>query len=248
MEKRSHLPKFTRRELLIGSTALAAGILATLGGVVAVEQMTQKERLSPLTPESGDAESHLVIEWLPDTVSRWKPKIEMYSHEYAIDPNLLAIMMTVESGGDPHADSGAAKGLMQITDGTAGDIASKYLRRARRDSDADLTNPDTSIEFGAAYIRFLIDEFGNPDQGPSWDETVSLVAAGYNGGPGAAERYRVDKWKGLEKYAQETFSYTRYVRVMWQERHDPLSFTYRYWYDTANGKALVENATHYKLP
>jgi hypothetical protein len=248
MEKIPRMPRFSRRELLIGSTALAAGILVTLGGVAAVEQMNQKDRLSPLTPENGDAESKLVIEWLPDTVSRWKPKIETYSHDYEIDPNLLAIMMTIESGGDPHADSGSAKGLMQISKGTAGDIAAKYLRRTHRDSDADLTNPDTSIEFGAAYIRYLIDEFGNPDQGPSWDETVTLVAAGYNGGPGAAQHYQEAKWKGLEDYAHETFTYARYVRVMWQERHDPLSFTYRYWYDTANGKALVENASRYKLP
>lgn len=219
----------------------------TLGGVAAIEKISQKEPLAPLTPENGNAESHLVVEWLPTTVSRWKPKIETYSHDYDIDPNLLAIMMTIESGGDPNANSGAAKGLMQITDPTARDIVSKHLRREYRSTDADLTNPDTSIEFGAAYIRYLIDQFGNPDQGPSWDETVTLVAAGYNGGPGAAAHYRDDKWKGLENYAHETFSYARYVRVMWQERHDPLSFTYRYWYDTANGKALIENAAHYKL-
>ncbi len=245
MEELPRHPKYSRREILIGSAALTAGVLAALGGVSIFEHMSHNE-LSPLKPENGEAQSNLVIEWLPETVSRWKPQIEKYSNEYAIDPNLLAIMMTIESGGDPNADSGVAKGLMQITDPTAKDIADRLLNHTK--TGYDLKNPETSIEFGSAYIHSLINEFGNPNQGPSWDETVSLVAAGYNGGPTAARAYRDEKWKGLENYDRQTLNYTRYVRVMWQERHDPLSFTYRYWYDTANGEALVKNAEKYKMP
>jgi soluble lytic murein transglycosylase-like protein len=230
--------------MLIGAAGIfAVGALAGGLGVAAFERISQD---SPLKPESGDAQSNLVIEWLPDTVKRWKSQIEKYSSMYEIDPNLLAIMMTVESGGDPAADSGVAQGLMQITKPTADDIAKKYLKVEK--TDFDLKTPETSIEFGAAYVRYLVGEFGDASQGPSWDETVSLVAAGYNGGPGGAIAYRDHKWKGLEEYAQQTFNYTRYVRVMWQERHDDKSFAYRFWYEQGNGQALVKDAEKYAAP
>jgi hypothetical protein len=246
IEEESHMRKISRREILIGATSLSLGVLATVGGVTLFERMKNNQEVLPLTPGYGDAEKNLVIEWLPGTVKRWKPQIEKYSSEYEIDPNLLAIMMTVESGGDPNADSGVAKGLMQVTDLTARDINDRLI--ANKKNEYDLKDPDVSIEFGAVYVRYLIDQFGDADQGPSWDETVSLVAAGYNGGPTAAKLYRDKKWQGLEGYDLQTLNYTRYVRVMWQERHDPLSFTYRYWHDTANGKALVNNAEKYRLP
>lgn len=243
MEQQPKKPKFTRREALIGAAAFSAGILSALGGAAIVERI--KEVAEP-KPEIGKAESNLVIEWLPATVSRWKPQIEKYGNSYQIDPNLLAIMMTVESGGDPRADSGVAKGLMQVTDPTAGDIAKRYLHNER--ANYDLLDPETSIEFGAAYMRYLIYRFGNVSQGPSWDETVRLVAAGYNGGPGGALAYQNDKWKGLADYDRQTLNYVRYVNVMWQERHDPLSFAYRHWHDTGNGQALVRNAEKYVMP
>lgn len=241
-ERDRHLAnKLSRRELIIGIGALSLGVAAALGGTVALEQI-MNERNHPLTPENGDASSHLEIAWLPDTVKHWQPEIEKYSAEYNIDPNLIAIMMTVESGGDPHADSGVAKGLMQITDPTAADIAQRILPTKR--DHYDLTDPNTSIEFGAAYVRYLIDQVGQPSQGPSWDDTVILVAAGYNGGLSASHAYEQRGWQGLQDYDkdQQAFRYARYVHVMWQERHDPLSFAYRNWYDVGNGKALVDEA------
>lgn len=244
-ERLSKKLKPTRRELLVGTAALSLGILSTLVGVNVAERLAN-EHNHPLAPESGYAERHLAVAWLPDTVKRWQPKIEQYAGKYDIDPNLIAIIMTVESGGDPRADSGAAKGLMQITDPTASDIAHRILKE-KRDT-YDLHDPDTSIEFGAAYLRYLANEVGDASQGPSWDETVTLISAGYNGGLKAADAYRDHKWQGLTDYDQQTLHYARYVHVMWQERHDPLSFAYRYWYDTANGKALVDKAEQYKLP
>lgn len=239
-----------RRDVLVGtSLLLGAGAMVGFFGGKALEPARQEQvpQDSPLKPEDGEAQSSLVIEWLPDTVKRWKPQIEKYSNEYEVDPNLLAIMMTIESGGDPHADSGAAKGLMQVTDKTAEDIAAMYLKNTV--TKFDITDPETNIEFGAAYVRYLINRFGNADQGPSWDETVTLVAASYNGGPdGGGKTYRDNKWAGLEAYDRQTLNYARYVRVMWQERHDPRSFTYYYWREIAKGQALIDNAEKYHLP
>lgn len=240
-ERHRHSYHMTRREMLVGATALSMGVLMSLVGVNVSERLAA-ERNHPLTPENGSAENHLTVTWLPDSVKRWQSKIEQQSAAYDIDPNLVAIMMTVESGGDPNADSGVARGLMQITDPAAKDIAHRLLK-TKRDT-YDLRDPDTSIEFGAAYIRYLVNEVGNPAQGPSWDETVIQVAAGYNGGLTASKAYQQHGWQGLEEYDkdQQAYRYARYVHVMWQERHDPLSFAYRNWYEAGNGKALVDKA------
>jgi hypothetical protein len=234
--------RLRRREVLIGALVLfGAGAAAGGIGVSAFERQFQE---LPLKPEHGDAESNLTVQWLPETVSRWKPQIEKYSRNYDIDPNLTAILMTLESGGDPNASSGVANGLMQITDLRAGDINSKYLHE-KRDS-YDLKDPETNIEFGVANIKALVNEFGGSEQGPSWDTTVALVAAGYNGGEGAANDYFKGGLQGL-KY-QETYTYVRYATTMWRERHDDKSFAYRSWYDQGNGQALVRNAETYQLP
>lgn len=242
-EEGVRMRKISRREVLVGLTGLSLGALAALNGMTLYERLHSQEA-RPLAPGYGDAQNQLAIEWLPNTVKRWRPQIEKYGKEYQVDPNLLAIIMTIESGGDPNAESGVAKGLMQITDPTAGDIAKRYLHQPL--TAYDLKKPETSIEFGAAYAHYLIDQLGDANQGPSWDETVTLIAAGYNGGLKAAHAYEAKKWQGLEEYDHQTFGYARYVRVMWQERHDPLSFTYRYWYDTAHGDALVKGAENYK--
>lgn len=232
-----------RREILLGATALSFGVFMTL---IATNVVSRLESGSiALSPGNGTAEGRLTTAWLPETVTRWRPAIEKYATKYHVDPNLIAIIMTVESGGDPHASSGVAKGLMQVTDPTAGDIAHRILKEKR--ATYDLYEPDTSIEFGAAYIRYLTDQLGDVSQGPSWDETVILVSAGYNGGLAASRAYRLHGWQGLADYDTQTLNYARYVHVMWAERHDPLSFSYRYWHDAANGSHLIEQASKYKI-
>src|ERR1700744_4311909 len=64
--------------------------------------------------------------WLPSTVTYWDKTINEMGKRYNIDPNLIAIIMTMESGGDASAKSNDnAVGLMQITPLAAKDIASK---------------------------------------------------------------------------------------------------------------------------
>jgi len=127
----------------------------------------------------------VTIPWLPDSVRRWDDLINEMSKKYNIDANAIAIVMTIESGGYSKAGSSAdAQGLMQVTPPTAKDIAAKYLKKPA--SSYDLMDPRTSVEFGSAYLAYLRKNFGSYKQGPSWNETVELIAAGYNGGPGAA--------------------------------------------------------------
>ncbi len=193
-----------------------------------------RSQATPLKP----AASSITILWIPATVRRWQAPIVAMSKRYNIDPNLLAILMTMESGGDPKADSGEAQGLMQITPATASDIASKFLLKPVKTY--NLNDPTTSIEFGAAYLSYLRDQFGTNAQGPSWDYTVELVAAGYNGGPGAAND--LEQGKGLTD--TQTVVYSRDALNMWRERNAKDSPTYDRWLERGGSDLITAANTN----
>ena len=208
---------------------LVIGVLITL---VCFETINLIHRAQvPLKPES----STITIPWLPSSVKRWQGPIDSMSKKYNVDPNLIAIIMVLESGGYSKANSGEAQGLMQITPLTAKDIASKYIKQPVKTY--NIWNTNTNIEFGTAYLALLRKEFGNVDQGPSWDSTVELVAAGYNGGPGAANR--LEEGKGLTD--TQTVIYSRDAFNMWRERHSSDSPTYDRWLERG-GSTLIDLA------
>lgn len=182
-------------------------------------------------PASGS----LTIGWLPSTVTRFRSDIETQARRYNIDPDFVAIIMTLESGGYTEADSGQATGLMQVTPYTASDIAQKYLLQPTKKY--DLQQPGTNIEFGVAYLAHLRNVFCDYKDGPTWDSCVELVAAGYNGGPGAANQLFLGN--GLK--ATETVIYSRNAFNMWRERNAKTSPTYDRWCD-AGGQSLIDVA------
>lgn len=184
----------------------------------------------PLRPQSDT----ITARWIPATVKHWSGPIDEMAKKYDIDPNLLAIVMTIESGGYSRANSGQATGLMQITPLTAKDIASKYLKDPV--TKYNLYDPKTSIEFGAAYLSYLRDTFGTPKQGPDWTNTVELVAAGYNGGPGAAAD--LEYGRGLTDV--QTIVYSRDAFNMWRERNAKSSPTYDRWLERGGTKLIDE--------
>ena len=182
----------------------------------------------------------VTIAWLPSTVTRWNDKIIEQGKQYNVDPNIIAILITLESGGYTQADSGFAMGLMQIAPGTADDIAKKHLLAKREHF--NIKDPATNIEFGAAYIAYLRDTFCGNDFAPRHDYCVELVAAGYNGGPGAANAL----YKGQGLKAIETLSYSRDAMNMWRERGANESPTYTRWKDRG-GQDLIDKAEAEKL-
>jgi hypothetical protein len=216
---------------------LAVGALLTLGTLGVINMMKTKESPPPLEPPKPLAKAAgITIPWLPDTVRRWEPQIDEMAKKYNIDPNLIAILVTLESGGYAGAVSEAdAQGLMQITPPAAQDIAKKYLQEPR--TDYDLKDPSTNIEFGTAYVAHLRDEFGDPTQSPSWDYTVELVAAAYNGGPGSAGML----FRGQGLPSQQAVSYSRDVMNMWRERNAETSPTFNRWLERG-GQRLIDLA------
>ena len=97
----------------------------------------------------------------------------------ALDPAWVAAEIRAESIFDPQARSPAdARGLMQVLPSTGTTLA-RRLGITLAGADA-LYDADTNITLGTAYLRRLMDRFnGKP----------YLVIAGYNAGPGAANRW-----------------------------------------------------------
>jgi soluble lytic murein transglycosylase len=209
---------------------LVIGAVVVLAGVYMVNYV--KNTRVPLAPKS----TSITSPWIPSTVKQWNVPIQEMAKEYNVDPNLIAIIMTLESGGYSKASSDAgAQGLMQITPLTAKDIAAKFLKKPQ--TTYNLKDPRTNIEFGTAYLAYLRDTFGTPQQGPGWETTVELIAAGYNGGPGAAND--LERGHGLND--TETVVYSRDAYNMWRERNANKSPTYDRWLERG-GSALVDAA------
>lgn len=218
--------KLSKRDWIL----LLSGSLITLA-CVGVVRLVASHR-TPLPYQSTGINSP----WIPSTVKHWQSPIDEMSKKYDIDPNFVAIIMTMESGGYAKASSSAeAKGLMQITPVTGKDIAAKYLKKPV--NSYNLWDPRTNIEFGVAYLAYLRDTFGTAQQAPSWNTTAELVAASYNGGPLAA--LHLEEGKGL--HDAQTVVYSRDVFNMWRERHAGDSPTFDRWKDRG-GSILIDQA------
>lgn len=174
--------------------------------------------------------------WIPPTVTRWQQPLLQAAKTYNIDPSVLGIIMTLESGGYTKADSGQAQGLMQITPATAKEIAQKHLKQPR--NTYNIYDPATNIEFGAAYLAYLRDEFCDSRYRPTdWNGCIELIAAGYNGGPGAANAL----YKGQGLTDTQTVIYSRDAFNMWRERRAAASPTYDRWRERG-GQDLIDKA------
>jgi hypothetical protein len=211
-----------------------------LAGFVAVEAVAvvgpppPRMRLSDLRLAAAPATS-IEIDWLPDTVTRWQPLLLGAAREHGVDPELLAIVALVESGGDPDALSGSgAVGLMQVMPSTAVDIARQ--RGLSTFTVADLSDPALNVDMGAWYLARQLEAFGHP---AALDMTgsVGIAAAAYNGGPGHVQGHLAG-----EPLADETVAYRHWVAGMWSERRAPSSATFDAW-SKAGGWRLIESAS-----
>jgi len=103
--------------------------------------------------------------------------IRKYSTERDLDPYLVAALVAQESTFVPDIKSYAsAVGLMQLMSFTGRGMAKKL---GIRYSPAALTNPETNVRLGTAYLADKIKEFGD----------VHLALASYNAGESAVHRW-----------------------------------------------------------
>jgi len=110
----------------------------------------------------------------------YRPDVARAALENRIDPAWIFGVMRRESAYIRDIKSGAgAVGLMQLMPNTA-----KFVARLKGDADwrGDLTKAETNIDFGAFYLRHVMDKF---------DDHQVLATASYNAGP-----HRITQWLG----------------------------------------------------
>lgn len=101
---------------------------------------------------------------------QWDDMIQSVSARYGVDPHLVTAVIARESAGNPNAISPkGAKGLMQLMDGTAGDMGVRSV-----------FSPLDNINGGVRYLKMMLDTFSGNEE---------LALAAYNAGPGAVRRF-----------------------------------------------------------
>lgn len=90
------------------------------------------------------------------------PFVERHSRRFRVDPLMVLAVIQVESRFNPNAvsDQGAI-GLMQLQSATARDLAMEL--GVEWTGDELLYDPELNIELGCAYLRRLMDRFGDQD-------------------------------------------------------------------------------------
>jgi len=155
--------------------------LATLGR--GLGRATRPPTAAALPATQRGAESATVA----NRRARFERVINAYARVYGLSPELLHAVIRTESAYNHEAVSRAgAEGLMQLMPGTAARYGVK-----------DSFNPVENVRGGAAYLRDLLDLFG---------QDLRLALAGYNAGENAVIR----NGNQIPPYA-ETQNYVRQV-------------------------------------
>ncbi|MBF0885436.1 transglycosylase SLT domain-containing protein [Gluconobacter sphaericus] len=104
-----------------------------------------------------------------------------YPSNSTVPDGLIPAIIRQESGFDPDAISSAhAVGLLQLLPAAAKDVVRKGHLGHVNVSPAALTDPQTNLRIGTAYVSQLLERFGN---------VIPYALAAYNAGP-----HRVDLW------------------------------------------------------
>ena len=117
---------------------------------------------------------------------RYEDEITASAATHGVDPYLVAAVIRSESSWDPEASSHqGARGLMQLMPVTAQDMVAKGLVDGKRYSCENLEDPAINIEYGCAYLSYLMTYFNG---------ATDRAIAAYNAGMG-----NVDGWAKQDK-------------------------------------------------
>lgn len=128
----------------------------------------------------------------------YREVIEAAAVRHEVSPFLIASVIDAESDWETDAlSSVGAVGLMQVMPSTAEELAERGLVDPKRFPPEDLRVPRVNIEYGAAYLRYLVERY----------HEVEAALAAYNAGLA-----NVDQWaaRGGDIRAQIEFPATRH--------------------------------------
>ena len=142
--------------------------------------------------------------------------IRQQSREKEVDAALIAAVIFRESRFRDQTSPAGARGLMQITPGTAKEI--ERLSGGTEFELDDLADPDINIRYGTFYLAWLLDLY---------DDDVVAALAAYNAGPSNA-----DAWGGPTMVIDDIeFPETKeYVKGVLEKQRE-----YRHRYDVELG-------------
>ncbi len=123
-------------------------------------------------------------------MARFERLINAYARLNGLSPDLLHAVIRTESAYNHEAVSHAgAQGLMQLMPGTAARYGVK-----------DSFNPVENLRGGAAYLRDLLDMFG---------QDLTLALAGYNAGENAVIRngYQIPPYNETQNYVRQVLQH-----------------------------------------
>lgn len=113
----------------------------------------------------------------------YRNEILSAADRHKVNPYLIAAVIKAESDFDPATRSSAgAVGLMQMMPATAEDMVRKKLVANSVVQGKGLTDPAANIEYGAAYLRYLVDRY----------HEVETVLAAYNAGLRHADEWSAE--------------------------------------------------------
>lgn len=143
-----------------------------------------------------DSEGHDIVDNALPQHQKVLGLVQQLAPQYGVSPRLAMAIIRAESNFNPTAVSPKnAQGLMQLIPETA-----------ERFNVKKPFDPEQNIRGGLAYLRWLLAYFqGN----------IALVAAGYNAGEGA-----VNKYAGVPPYA-ETQGYVKRIREIFRREDHP---------------------------
>lgn len=156
-------------------------------------------------------------QWTRFQVDQWLPLIAKHAGANGLDPDLVAAVVEMESGGNPHAQSDAgARGLMQVTRITQEEVEG----RRHAVPAGDLEDPEHNLAVGCSYLAQLWERFHGD---------AAAVLASYHMGP-----TRVAKWLADHPGADgaalvadasaagpKTRAYVAGVLALWEDRKAP---------------------------
>lgn len=181
---------------------LLAALLARAGDHREAHQLLRVEARAVLRrPPEGAGRAIWALAY-PPAYAGW---VKQYAAASDVPPSLLLALMREESALDPEAVSASgAVGLTQLMLPTAQQVA-RRLKLPKPDRSA-LTDPETSIRIGAAYLGQLLKLYGG---------APAQALAAYNAGDGAVGRWRAGgRDANLDEWVEEIpFDETRgYVK------------------------------------
>jgi len=197
-----------RRKMLAGAGILVLAAALILG--IYESLFVSESEAQQIT----DSDAPLASFYNPRVLS-WRSRILKWAKEYDVNPNVIAIVMQIESCGDPVAISGAgALGLMQVMP-------------FHFPNGENMIDPDTNVRRGMGVFYECLTQFAD------WD--LGLALACYNGGPSVT-------MMDPSQWAAETRAYYRWATGMWEDvvNHNETSQTLSDWLEAGGSNLCTD--------